>query len=490
MDRILETKIRLADSVKDEVAGHFAWLYASHDNPGRVQSGEGLREIDRIGPVNYKGLLTSWEEPVDAYYLFRSNFVSAASAPMVYIVSHTWPDRWNSPGIKSGIVVYSNCDSAELFNDVDTVSLGKRKRGGIGTHFQWDEVDIRYNVLYAVGWFHGRPVVHDCIVLHHLPESPHFEKLVGSAGFLAPAAGYHYLYRINCGGPDYKDHQGNCWMADRHYTGGKTWGSLSWTDDYKGLPPFFASQRRTSDPIAGTDDWPLFQDFRYGMGKLFYTFPVQDGDYRLELYFAEPWLGVGGGMDCTGWRLFDVAVNGKTVLHGLDIWKEAGTNRVLKKVVRVHVTGGRLVLSFPHVAAGQAIVDALAIATTDARMTPAPPSAPDTAKIRLEPAYDLRPVTTYKGDSMQWHVEIGVGDKYSLTIKYRWLKAPVQATLELRMADGVLLHSETVTLKTSPPAKWNYLNTTTGSMINAGHYTIGLLLPSREGLRVDQLQIQ
>jgi len=480
MCRLMETKIRLADSVKGEVAGHFAWIFSSHDNPGRVQSGEGLREIDRIGPVNYKGLLTSWEEPVDAYYLYRSNFVDAARSPMAYIVR----------GVSSPIVVYSNCDSVELFNDVDSISLGKRTRGGIGTHFEWDSADIRYNVLYAVGWYHGRPVVHDCTVLDHLPRSPHFRRLVGGAELLAAAPGYHYLYRVNCGGPAYTDGAGQAWMADRHYTGGKTWGSLSWTDDYKGLPPFFASQRWTADPIAGTGDWPLFQNFRYGLGKLAYTFPVQDGDYRLELYFAEPWLGAGGGMDCTGWRVFNVAVNGKTVLHDLDIWKEAGRNRALKKVIRVHVTGGKLVLSFPHVAAGQAIIDALAIATTDPGMTPAPPSAPDTAKIRLEPAYDLRPVTSYKGDSTKWDIEVGVGDKYSLTVKYRWLKTPVTARLELRMEDGTLLHSETVTLQTTPPAKWNYLNTTTGTMINAGRYTIRLIVPSREGLRVDELQVQ
>ena len=50
----MEKKIRLAESVKDSVAGHYFWLLTSHDNPGRVQGGEGFREMDRIGPVNYK----------------------------------------------------------------------------------------------------------------------------------------------------------------------------------------------------------------------------------------------------------------------------------------------------------------------------------------------------------------------------------------------------------------------------------------------------
>ena len=548
MDALMEQKLHLADSVKAEVAGHFAWLYASHDNPGRVQSGEGLREIDRIGPVNYKGLLTSWEEPLDVYYLYRSNFVSAARAPMVYIVSHTWPDRWPSPGRKSGIVVYSNCDQVELFNDIDNASLGKQSKKD--DHFQWDDVDIRYNILYAVGYYHGKTVAHDTIVLHNLPESPHFRKLCENTNLLVPAPGYHYLYRVNCGGPDYTDHEGQIWLADHHYTGGDTWGARSWTDDYPGLPAFFASQRYTADPIAGTTDWPLFQDFRYGLQRLAYTFPVQDGDYRLELYFVEPWLGRGGGMDCTGWRSFDVAVNGKTVLKDLDIWKEAGHGRALKKTIKMHVTGGRLVLTFPHIAAGQAIISALAIATLDGHVRAAPPSPGiagtsghyflDTAYItsardtlvsfgnaadiyvgdkhfrraagertalpggvtarvtpvtNLEPAYDSKPLATYKnasvnGDTSEWKIDVGVGDTYSLTIKYRWLSAATTASLEIRLDDGTLIKKEATTLMTTLPAKWNYITTTTGTMINAGRYTVRLIGPAREDLRVAELQVQ
>jgi len=45
------------------VCGHFQWLFTSHDNPGRVQPDGALRRIDKIGPINYKGLTTIWEEP-------------------------------------------------------------------------------------------------------------------------------------------------------------------------------------------------------------------------------------------------------------------------------------------------------------------------------------------------------------------------------------------------------------------------------------------
>lgn len=372
MTQLMEMKVRLAESVKDKTSGHYFWLFTSHDNPGRVQGGEGLREIDRIGPVNYKGLLTPWEEPLDVYYMFRANYAPKDKEPMVYIASHTWPDRWTKPGKKDSITVYSNCDEVELFNDVRNHSLGRRTRGGVGTHFQWDHADIQYNVLYAVGYVNGKEVAKDYIVLNHLPQAPGFSSFFeGAKALTNPQKGYQYLYRVNCGGPDYADQNGNIWYADRRRTDAATWGSRSWTDDYPGMPSFFASQRKTNDPISGTRDWPLFQTFRYGRDKLSYQFPVPDGEYLVELYFTEPWLGTGGGMDCSGWRLFDVAANGNTVIKNLDIWKEAGHDGALKKSVKVKVTGGQLIISFPKVTSGQALISAIAVASIRKDVKPA-----------------------------------------------------------------------------------------------------------------------
>ena len=368
MTQLMEMKIHLAESVKDKTAGHFFWLLNSHENPGRVQAGEGLRELDRIGPVNYKGLFTAWGEPVDAFYLYRASYVSKNKEPMVYIVSHTWPDRWLSPGKKDSICVYSNCDEVELFNDADGASLGRRKQQGIGTHFQWDNVDIKYNLLKAVGYVNGKKVAEDMIVLNHLPPAPHFNNLKTAANsLLQPAVGFNYIYRVNCGGPAYTDQLGNTWNADRHLSSPETWGSTSWTDNFKEMPAMFGSQRRTFDAIAGTADWPLFQTFRYGRNQLQYHFPVANGNYRVELYFTEPWYGI-GGMNCKGWRLFDVAVNGKTFIHNLDIWNEAGADKALKKVFNVTVTNGQLNIGFPNVASGQAVISAIAIASVDQKM--------------------------------------------------------------------------------------------------------------------------
>lgn len=676
MTQLMEMKLRLAESVKDSTCGHFFWLYTSHDNPGRVQSGEGYRELDRIGPVNYKGLLTPWEEPLDVFYMFRANYAPAATSPMVYIVSHTWPGRWTEPGKKDGIVVYSNCDEVELFNDVNNASLGKRTRNGIGTHFQWDNVDIKYNVLYAVGYVKGKRVAEDYIVLHYLPPAPGVRRLAkGSSlpstegqltAIVAPNPGYKYLYRVNCGGPDYKDSNGNTWLADREKRAAGIWGSVSWTKQFPGMPAFFASQRQTYDPIAGTADWPLFQTFRYGLQQLHYEFPVPDGDYRVELYFTEPWWGTGGGMNCKGWRLFDVAINNKTVIKDLDIWAEAGHNRALKKVVIVHVTGGQLQLSFPHIAAGQAIISAIAIATANQQVKAAAPApmligdlkikdsglskvvklcswlntgdeqytgnpiaitslppafygaewiqmpvtwhygkvnglfsftltakadvfiamdtslkVPDWLKdyedtkmtlqnsmprnfrlyrkrfgsnatvelgdngadsainmlssslngwcgmytvivtpvTTLQPPFDQKSVTSYKmdkagitgegatrqtvnkrdavvfskpaGSQIDVTINTGVGDVYSITFRYINPSAETKkASWQLIAADGTVMKTEPMEFTTTREGKWNYFTTTSGSMINAGKYTVRINAIDAEGVAIGGIDVQ
>jgi hypothetical protein len=529
--------------------------------------------------------------------------------------------------------------------------------------------------LYAVGYVNGKEVAKDYIVLNDLPQAPHFgEFYKNTRSITQPQAGYYYLYRVNCGGGDYIDENGSLWMADRplrndewtmvnhkknRNVSGENenyklernhapahFGSISWTNDFPGMPPFFASQQRTFDPIHGTKDWKLFQTFRFGREKLKYYFPVQNGEYLVELYFTEPWLGTGGGMDCTGMRLFDVAVNGKTVLKNVDIWKEAGHDGALKKTVKVKVTGGALMVSFPKIASGQAVISAIAIATLSKDVKPALPSEPilklvkgsndfivrdwldlgdeqftgektsfsslppeifgaewiktkkaksfempsieltrdadlfigmdtlinqslwlknftDTktfikndhgdvyrvykkrfqkgASIKLyqegvrndkmylmmvqpasniEPAYDLKPVASYKAieakwqgpgvikgqvdgkdriifqkaspeNVLEWDFSVGVADMYSLTVSYNSSGSnALKGKLQLLSADGTLMKEEEIVFTPTKPGKSNYISTNTGTMINAGHYKLRLTSGEAVGLSINSLDVQ
>lgn len=188
----------------------------------------------------------------------------------------------------------------------------------------WENRDIRYNVLRAVGYFKGKPAAEDVLVLNGLEKAPHFEALYrGSAivpvaadrlngtDLLKGAEGYTYLYRLNCGGDAYTDTYGQVWAQDNsRYSHSWAESFVHPSDSVQLLSPYQASQRTTNDPIHGTRDWELFQTFRFGRHKLNFRFPVPDGEYRVELYFTEPWHGTGGGVqtDCEGLRIFDVAV--------------------------------------------------------------------------------------------------------------------------------------------------------------------------------------
>ncbi len=526
MCQLLETKVRLAESAKDSLCGHFMWIYSSHDNPGRRQADEAYRVIDKVGPFNYKGLVTPWEEPLDVYYMYRANYTNAKKDPMVYIASHTWPNRFESRR-RATIEVYSNCDSVLLYNDAtDDAFLGRKVNHGIGTHFVWENRDIQYNVLRAVGYYKGKPAAEDVIVLNNLEKAPHFDTLYKDVKPLIKGEdGYSYLYRINCGGDAYTDEFGQQWATDDSTC------SHSWAEDFEGLSPYQASQRVTYDPIRGTNDWKLFQSFRFGRHKLNYQFAIPDGSYRVELYFTEPWHGTGGGIgtDCEGLRIFDVAVNGQTVIDDLDVWAEAGHDGALKKVVDVEVTGGKLTIDFPEVKAGQAVVSAIAIASKTSQQSMQATSSswswekaneeviekmpaemlPEDKNARASVTYEaedakLKGKFTKKEfkkqtgvffeseskNSIEWTISTGLAQVYALRFKFMNLSGkPLPVNLKLIAPNGSVLKDDTLTFPDTPE-KWRMMSTTTGGYINAGTYKVILSADDMNKLSFDALDVQ
>jgi beta-galactosidase len=164
-----EYKVSVGEARADSFPGQCMWVGFDFASP---RLGRGMNPIPYM---NQKGIfLHDHKTPKDIFYFYQSMYRKASDYPMVYIVSESWTDRWTEPARKD-VWVYSNCDSVELFNDYGKISFGKRTKnaGPRGdTRFQWDSADVKYNVLYAEGWFNNAIVARDTILLKNLPQVP------------------------------------------------------------------------------------------------------------------------------------------------------------------------------------------------------------------------------------------------------------------------------------------------------------------------------
>ncbi len=135
------------------------------------------------------------------------------------------------------------------------------------------------------------------------------------------------ILRINSGGSDYTDGNGDLWRADYGFNAGNV--------------------TTTTTSIAGTSDPGLYQSGRWdaeGGAELIYSYGLASGRYKITLHFAEtysPVFNVGG-------RVFDVAMEGIVLMAGVDIYAEAGANTALTKSVVLDVIDGALDIEFLH----------------------------------------------------------------------------------------------------------------------------------------------
>jgi hypothetical protein len=90
-----------------------------------------------------------------------------------------------------------------------------------------------------------------------------------------------------------------------------------------------------NDEIQGTPDQAVYRSERYG--NFSYVIPVVEGSrYSATLRFCEHWFGPGRpGGGGVGSRVFDVYMNGRTLMENFDTFKEAGGSlRPIEKTFR------------------------------------------------------------------------------------------------------------------------------------------------------------
>jgi len=139
---------------------------------------------------------------------------------------------------------------------------------------------------------------------------------------LNPPSG-SFSARINAGGPLYTDSASQTWSADTGFSGGSAFnhGTLV---------------------ITNTNDPALYSTARFG--TFTYTISPPAGSYTVTLKFAEIyWTSPGN-------RVFNVAINGTTVLSNFDITAAAGAAfKAVDESFPVTTNGGNITIQFTAV---------------------------------------------------------------------------------------------------------------------------------------------
>ncbi|MEM9881449.1 MAG: malectin domain-containing carbohydrate-binding protein [Planctomycetota bacterium] len=144
------------------------------------------------------------------------------------------------------------------------------------------------------------------------------------------------LYAVNAGGPTLTDTDGQVWTADAGFFNPAA-QSLTFSNS--------VTIDLTDPSVPSGADERLFQTERWDLSageELAYTFDVSDGTYRLDLYFAE----IFSGATDPGDRVFDVEVEGQTVLDDYDVAGDVGGFAGVVQSFEVAVSDGQLDLRF------------------------------------------------------------------------------------------------------------------------------------------------
>lgn len=474
---LLETKCQQAESVKDSICGQFLWLLNSHDNPGRRQPDEAYRLIDKVGPFNYKGLVSPWEQPVTSYYMYKSRYTPFEKEPVCYIVRNQYEGVKVKNGIIDSLRVYSNCDEVSLTTN-DGKTVAKMTKPSNSTLFVFKNIKVDEATLLKAS---GKGV-YDKILLSQKSEVA-----------IEPTIAKNALF-INCGGD-----KSGCFIQDP-------------------TAVFPASQCYDATlPVA-----EIYKTARFGRHNLSYNFNVKKGEkYQVKLHFIEPWYGASRSekTDYEGIRIFDVAFNSTTVINDLDIWAQAGFANPYVRTINYTAESEKLQIHFPEIKAGQAIISAIEIiplseeATVSIDKSAIIDSA--SAEVRSETfwqdlnkdliaqmpdsllppkaasALQVEPVINKdkkgKIKSIVYTYSVGVAKIYALRFRYWNGESPRNLHVTVKDKNGVTyVDSEVAFLQTQmKKTKRKMSSITTGSQTNAGTYTVTI---TGEGL--DQMEFE
>lgn len=222
-----------------------------------IDFGSALRE-ESMPRINNKGLLYADRTPKDVYHLFKATWRD--DVDYIYIASRDWQVRTavsDSATVMMPVKIYANTPKVNLL--VNGVSYGD----SIGkNHTVIFNVPLRRggNSVIARGGnaFDSFNIELETVPMHLTAENANGVELAVNVGsncsYTSPLSGI-------------------TWVADQEYVPG-SWGRIG------------GKRKNVTTEINGTDDLPLFQSMIEDPEA--YRFDLPDGDYELELGFADP----------------------------------------------------------------------------------------------------------------------------------------------------------------------------------------------------------
>ena len=271
--------------------------------------------------VNNKGLVTFDRQPKDVYYFYQANL---SKEPILHIAARDWKYRAETSLAVQKIDVYSNLPEVELF--LNGASLGKKQPDEL--HKATWEVGFQNgkNSLTAQGAKNNSLITDTAEVLYKLV-TVNSNEIAVNVGSNA----------------EFVDASETVWLADQPY---KT-GGFGYVGD--STPAGEGSQNDRN--VLNTANDPLFQTMRENLTA--YRFDVPQGVYEVELQFAET------KFEKPNERVFDVNINGQTLLEKLDLAKEIGFQQAFTRKFRINADHG-IVINFTAVQ-GKPILSAVRV---------------------------------------------------------------------------------------------------------------------------------
>ncbi len=322
------------------VAGAAAWNLADFSSETRMET---------MPSINNKGLLTLDRQPKNTYFLYKAFF---SKIPYLKIGDGSWKNR-SSLTSKQTISVMSNLDSVTL------VVNGKRwpKKAVIDHVAAWElELGSGKNSIEAIANQNGR-VFHDRAEINFVLQPNDFYKGISSLNLLMGSQ------------RQFTDDKNLVWLPTESVDQ-LGWGSIG-GEAFK-IKNSGRQQYGSDKDIKGTQNDPIYQTQLVGIKG--YQINAPKGKYEITLHFAEL-MGNGiqtvlpynldsliaEGKEVPPQRIFDVYLNDKPIIKGLNLAAKYGVARSVQMKFECIISDDKgLRLTFKGIA-GQPVLNALQV---------------------------------------------------------------------------------------------------------------------------------